>query len=117
MGHSSAVRPVEDTPDASALAETIVTAIEGRFRDWLMSNEHAEARRLVAEILDHELDGWTVRTADYDELGKCADGLADCLDVLRHPLDDTALRALRWHSQLRRIPSPNNKGDPEGRSP
>lgn len=36
------------------LAERIVTAIEGRFRDWLMSGEHAEAVALVAEVLADE---------------------------------------------------------------
>jgi hypothetical protein len=38
--------------DAHQTAERIVTAIEGRFRDWLMSGEHAEAVALVEEILD-----------------------------------------------------------------
>lgn len=39
---------------SAALADKIITAIEGRFRDWLMSGEHAEAKQLVAEILDRE---------------------------------------------------------------
>ncbi len=33
------------------IAERIVTALEGRFRDWLMSGEHAEAVELVGKIL------------------------------------------------------------------
>ena len=41
------------------LAERIVTAIEGRFREWLMSGEHAEAKALVAEILTQDLRGWS----------------------------------------------------------
>lgn len=39
---------------SAALADKIITAIEGHFRDWLMSGEHAEAKQLVAEILDCE---------------------------------------------------------------
>lgn len=52
-------------PSASvspAIAEKIVTAIEGRFLDWLMDGEHEEAKQLVAEILERELDGWTHST-------------------------------------------------------
>jgi hypothetical protein len=36
---------------ASALAEKIVTAFEGHFREWMMPGEHGEAVDLVAEIV------------------------------------------------------------------
>lgn len=39
-----------------ALADRIVGAIEGRFRDWLMQGEHEEAVELVAKILENALD-------------------------------------------------------------
>ena len=67
----------------AALAESIVTAIEGRFRDWLMSSEHAEAKQLVAEILDRELNGRTVKAEDYDRLREAATWLRrSCKDRL-----------------------------------
>lgn len=72
-----------DGSASAALAEKIVTAIEGRFRDWLMSGEHAAARQLVAEILDRELDGWTVKAEDYDRLREAAMRLrCSCKDRL-----------------------------------
>lgn len=102
IAHAGADSSPRCAVSSCALAERIVTAVEGRFRDWLMSGEHAEAVQLVAEILERELDEWTVQSRALEELGQCADGLAACLDVLRHPLDDTALRLLRRHRQLRR---------------
>ena len=41
-------------PDNAIIAERIVTAIEGRLRDWLMAGEHAEVVQLVTEILNDE---------------------------------------------------------------
>lgn len=46
---------------ANEIADRIITALEGRFRDWLMSDEHAEARALVAEIVERELGADTRR--------------------------------------------------------
>lgn len=40
---------------ACEIADRIITALEGRFRDWLMSGEYAEAKALVAEIVEREL--------------------------------------------------------------
>ena len=54
------------------IAEKIITAIEGRFRDWLMHGEHTEAKELVTDILERELDGWTVKADDYDRLREAA---------------------------------------------
>jgi hypothetical protein len=56
--------PPRPSPNA-ALADTLVTALEGRFRDWLMSGEHAEAKQLVAEILDREMDTLAEYTATH----------------------------------------------------
>ena len=39
------------------ISERIVTAIEGHFRDWLMSGEHAEAVDLVAQIINESIEG------------------------------------------------------------
>ena len=49
---------------ANEIADRIITALEGRFRDWLMSDEHAEARSLVAEIVEREL-GADTRRSDW----------------------------------------------------
>ena len=91
-----------------ALAGKIISAIEGTYRDWLNPAEYAEIKPIIAQIIERELGGWTVQASDYDKLGQCADELAKVLDVLRHPLDDTALRALQYHRELRRQSSPNN---------
>ena len=40
--------------EAKRVAERVVSAIENRFRDWLMSGEYQEAVELVAEILKRE---------------------------------------------------------------
>ena len=40
--------------EAKRLAERVISAIENRFRDWLMPGEYFEAVELVAEILKRE---------------------------------------------------------------
>ena len=40
--------------ESRQLAERVVSAIENRFRDWLMPGEYKEAVELVAEILKRE---------------------------------------------------------------
>ena len=50
------------------IAEKIITAIG----DWLMHGEHTEAKELVTDILERELDGWTVKADDYDRLREAA---------------------------------------------
>lgn len=89
------------------IAEKIITAIEGRFRDWLMHGEHEEAKQLVAEILERELDGWTVKAADYDSLREAAMWLRrsckDRLPVGHYAKLDEECRAIDA------ILSPNNE--------
>ena len=57
---------------SAELAEKIITAIEGEFRDWLMHGEHPRAVQVATEILERELDGWTVKAEDYDRLREAA---------------------------------------------
>ena len=43
-----------DDQEAKRVAERVVSAIENRFRDWLMPGEYKEAVELVAEVLKRE---------------------------------------------------------------
>ena len=43
-----------DDLEANRIAESVVSAIENNFRDWLMPGEYQEAVKLVAEVLKRE---------------------------------------------------------------
>lgn len=110
--HGEGLRADRQEGGVGALADKIVTAIEGRFRDWLMSGEHAEAKQLVAEVLARELDGWTVRAEDYAHLAGAARALrAAC----RHKLAPGHYAQLEAECRaLDRLLSPNDKDEPRG---
>jgi len=93
------------------IAEKIITAIEGRFRDWLMHGEHTEAKELVTDILERELDGWTVKADDYDRLREAAIWLRrsckDRLPVGHYAKLDEECRAIDA------VLSPNEPDEPQ----
>lgn len=45
------------TDHANKIADRVITALEGRFREWLSPQEYAEAKPLLVEIIESEMAG------------------------------------------------------------